>query len=485
MISRQEELNLSPYSQIYDLVVPEDNLLRQINDLVDFSFVYDELKSKYCLDNGRNAISPIRMFKYLLLKSIYNLSDVDVVERSRFDMSFKYFLEMSPEEGVIDPSSLTKFRRIRLIDSHLLDLLISKTVEIALDKDILKSRVIMMDSTHTSARYRHKTANEFLQEKSKIVRKSVYQIDDSFKKKFPTKPTSSNIDEELSYCKQLIEVVEKHSDYADIPAVKEKLNVLKETVDDFTTELSYSKDSDARFGHKSEDSSFFGYKTHIAMSDERIITAAIITTGEKNDGKYLQELVEKSEMTGLEIENVIGDRAYSSKDNIKYAKDKHMHLISRLHPLVSNGVRSNNDDFTFNKDADTYMCKAGHLATHVKKNSGGKDKKNPSLRYMFDVEKCKVCPLRDGCYQDGAKSRSFYVTLKSSEHQEQMAFQETDHFKQLSRTRYKIEAKNSELKQRHGYKKAISAGLFGMQIQGATTMFTVNLKRIIKLMNEK
>lgn len=34
------------------------------------------------------------------------------------------------------------------------------------------------------------------------------------------------------------------------------------------------------------DSSFFGYKTHMAMNEERIITAAVITTGEKSDEKY-------------------------------------------------------------------------------------------------------------------------------------------------------------------------------------------------------
>ena len=63
----------------------------QIKELVDFSFIYDELLANYCLDNGRNAVPPIRMFKYLLLKSIYDLSDVDVVKRSKYDMSFKYF----------------------------------------------------------------------------------------------------------------------------------------------------------------------------------------------------------------------------------------------------------------------------------------------------------------------------------------------------------------------------------------------------------
>lgn len=99
MIQKQQSMNLfSPFMDLYNLIVPEENLLRKINDLIDFSFVYDELKENCCLDNGRNAIDPIRMFKYLLLKSIYDLSDVDVVERSRYDMSFKYFLEMAPED---------------------------------------------------------------------------------------------------------------------------------------------------------------------------------------------------------------------------------------------------------------------------------------------------------------------------------------------------------------------------------------------------
>ena len=83
LIRQQQSLMLSPHIELYDLIIPKDNILRRINELVDFSFVYDELKENYCLDNGRNAIDPIRMFKYLLLKALFDLSDVDVVERSK------------------------------------------------------------------------------------------------------------------------------------------------------------------------------------------------------------------------------------------------------------------------------------------------------------------------------------------------------------------------------------------------------------------
>src|SRR3954452_14620473 len=182
-------------------------MLRQINDLIDFSFILEELKNKYCLDNGRNAVPPIRMFKYLLLKSIFDLSDVDVVERSKYDMSFKYFLDMAPEDTVINPSSLTKFRKLRLQDVGLLDMLIQKTVEVALEKEIIKSKTIIVDATHTKARYNQKTPKKFLQEKSKNVRKAVYQIDESMKTKFPSKPTSNEVKEEVDYCNEIISIV--------------------------------------------------------------------------------------------------------------------------------------------------------------------------------------------------------------------------------------------------------------------------------------
>ena len=122
MIQNQQTMKLSPYMALYDVVVPKDNILRKINELVDFSFVYEELESKYCLDNGRAAINPIKMFKYLMLKEIYDLSDVDIVERSKCDMSFKYFLDMAPEDPVIEPSSLTKFRKLRLQDINFIGL---------------------------------------------------------------------------------------------------------------------------------------------------------------------------------------------------------------------------------------------------------------------------------------------------------------------------------------------------------------------------
>jgi hypothetical protein len=250
--------------------------------------------------------------------------------------------------------------------------------------------------------------------------------------------------------------------------------------------LQTSVDEDARVGHKTADSEFFGFKTHLAMTEERIITAAVVTSGEKHDGKQLKALVEKSRAAGVEVETVVGDGAYSEKDNIEYAKDN-FELVSRLSSCVVNGLRSKEDEFDYNKDADMFVCPAGHMAISKTKrhNKQEERKENPRMVYYFDVEKCKRCPVREGCYKEGSKSKSYSITITSEIQNEHKAFQETERFKELAANRYMIEAKNGELKNRHGYDEADSTGIQAMRIQGAVAIFSTNLKRIIKLNNEK
>ena len=185
MLPIQGKLRFSDYSSLYDLVVRKDNKWRRLSELTDFSFVYDELKDKYCPDNGRMAEDPVRMFKYLMLKSVLGLSDVDLVERCMSDMACKFFLGLAPEDNVIDSSTLSKFRRQRLKDVELLDMLIGKSLTIAREKGIELSRTIIVDSTHTLSRSNPTMPAIALQKQSKILRKTVYEMDASLKDHMP------------------------------------------------------------------------------------------------------------------------------------------------------------------------------------------------------------------------------------------------------------------------------------------------------------
>ena len=56
MLTSGSQLKLSEYDGIYDRLIPTNHFLRKFHELVDFSFIYDELENKYCLENGRKSI---------------------------------------------------------------------------------------------------------------------------------------------------------------------------------------------------------------------------------------------------------------------------------------------------------------------------------------------------------------------------------------------------------------------------------------------
>ena len=489
--NNQLEISFSSHTELYDILITEDNFWRQLNDMVDFSFVINMLKDKYSSTMGRTSEDVIRMFKYLLLKNHFKLSDRCLVERTRTDLLFKYFLGYDPEETkLIDPSLLTVFRRERLSgeDENLMDKLIEKTVELAIEAGLIeiKSKIIV-DSTHTNAMYQHISPREELIRQAKNLRKSIYKIDESMHNKMPKKQENTGLlEDQIEYTKKLLTVVKEDGRFEKIPGIKEQIDYLEETMTDTEIELEYSKDQDAKVGHKTADTSFFGYKTHIAMTPERIIIAATITSGEKTDGKQLQTLIEKSEKAGIEVEAVIGDGAYSEKYNLDYCEENGIKNVSKLSKTVTHGNGKNKEDFEYNKDAGMYVCKAGHMAIKKAKQGSNKGKDDTRVEvYYFDVEKCKHCPFKDGCYKAGAKSKTFSVKIKNDTHIKQMDYMQTEEFETLYKERYKIEAKNAELKNNYNYGQANSCGKLGMTIQGATTLFLTNMKRIIKLKAEK
>lgn len=200
--SRQMTIDdISEYDGIYNILIKDDNIWKQMKELIDFSFVYDLLKDSYSSTMGRTAQGVVRMFKYLLLKQYYKLFDVGLIKRTLTDLSFKYFLGYKPKETqLIDPFLLTVFRReritkyetnskgekIKIKDSsqELMNQLIQKIIEVALEKGIISSKVkITIDSTHTNARFSHVSPRQELINESRKLRKAVYEIDESMRQR--------------------------------------------------------------------------------------------------------------------------------------------------------------------------------------------------------------------------------------------------------------------------------------------------------------
>lgn len=486
MLRASRQMQLSEYANLYDMIIPKTNLLRKIKENIDFSFVNPMLKKSYCECFGRPAKEPEMMFKLLFLKKLYDLSDEKLIENASLNMGYKYFLDMNPEDSAIDASLLTKFRKTRITED-ILEEMLGETVRQAMEKGLIKSRMIIVDSTHSKSSAKHETPTQILRRLTKELRKELYYTQFETSERFPEKPEETDdLRDEIEYSKKLIEAVKEAVSESGTKKAKKSLARVEELLkNDRIKEIQSAVDEDAKLGYKSEHNSFFGYKTHMAMTEERIITGLEVTTGESPDGGHLEKLVSQSEKNGVVVEEIAGDAAYSSRGNLEYAKGKEIKLISKLNPVISDAAGRTAKGFAYNKDADMYQCPAGHLAIRKARGNRRKEGRNNRTLYYFETEKCAVCPMREGCYKDGAKEKSYSVTILSETHKEQKEFQETEYFKERAKQRYMIEAKNAELKQAHGLEQADSVGVIAMRLQSHFTAFAVNVKRIVKLIEAK
>ena len=494
MLGDYQQTRLSEYARIYDILIPRDHIFRRMNEEIDFSFVRKELETKYSAGMGRSAEDPVRMFKYLMLKAMHPASDEDLVKRAYTDMSYKFFLGLNPEDDVIDPSLLSKFRRQRLQDVDLLSLLISKSVAMAIAKGIIKRKSdIIVDATH-------ELSGAFIYKPIEYMRKMCGQIykacepffnEDFHREELPKFPLEGGVDACKAHCHMLIQILVDNG-MAQIPAIGNKVNLLKEGLEDLEYQKYVSLDKDAKFGSKKAGHSFFGYKAHIGMTPESIVVAATVTSGEVSDGDYLVPLVEQAIQNGLEVESAIADSAYAGKDNLDALKDK-VKVVAPVNPIITQGHRNGMDSrFHYNKDADTYMCPAGELAYHKyyskerprTYDANGKTKrsyKNAQVSYLFDVKKCQECPLREGCYK-GGNYKTYTITILSDTHKEQIEFEKTLEFKQKMKKRKRIEPLNAHLKNDLGMKQNISYGIESMTMQTAVAIYMSNIQKIMKYM---
>lgn len=487
--NRYKQITISEHIKLYDKIIPEDHILRKIKENVNFSFVNKLVAKEYCENFGRPANEPELMFKLLFLEIKDGLSDREVVQRAKTDMAYKYFLGLNPEDDLVSYSMLSIFRTTKIKDEAILEEMLQETVRQAIEKGVIKSNSIIVDAAHTHSKGVKRTPTQILRELTKKLRKEIYISNPEIKDKFPNKPQDDDtLEDEIEYTKKLVKIIKE--EIKDNENVEKKLKNVEEILNsDKLVELQSLTDADAKQGYKSEDNMFFGYKNHIAMTEERMITGLEITTGEAPDGKYLPTLVEKSQKAGIEVKEVIGDKAYSGRSNLNYGKEKDIKIISKMNSVITNSKKLK-DGFEYIKDADTLRCPSGLLAVskQYRKECIKKDgtKRNATMEYKFDNEACKKCNMKDKCPLYKQKHKTYMISLLSDTHKEQAQFEETEYFKnKLRYQRYKIEAKNGEIKQAHGLCKSRYMGLSKVRIQSYITCIVANIKRTIKLMEQQ
>ncbi|QAA34755.1 IS1182 family transposase [Clostridium manihotivorum] len=487
---RNQSKQYSLYSILYHKI-PDNHILKLIDQAVDFSFVNKLLESSYCKYYGRPAKEPEMMIRLLILQYLYNLSDKKIIEETSLNLASMWFVGLNPEEELPHPSLLAKFRVHRLQEVTM-DEIIKEVVRQCVEKGIIKGHSISIDSTHTHANTGKLVPERVLKHLAKKILKNLEEEKGAIPEDIDANiPDYKAIDDHKvaketmkAYLEDLMEKAENHIENPDTSATAAVINNAREII--FDEKFIQQKrvrslvDQDARVGNKSKTDSFFGYKTEFIMTtgSERIITAVAVHDGTYVDGTGFKELYELTKEAGIEAEEVYGDKAYFRKPILDLIKEDQAEAYI---PVSESVYRIDESKFNYNKDSDQWYCKHGNNTVKKKAKINKSGKK--SFRYTFDKEICKDCPHRSECINGKMSARTLEVGVNAHEYYEYSQRAKTQESLEKYKNRSCQEWKNGEMKRFHGLDRAKGYGLRSMGMQARLTALAVNLKRIAKLVS--
>lgn len=211
MLKIQNGKQLSIFSMLYDRI-PENHLLKQINSIMDFSFINNNLKSSYCEHYGRPAKEPEMMCRLLILQELYNLSDEQVIEDAKLNLAYMWFVGVNPDEDLPEASLLSKFRTQRL-GSDRLDDILEEIVRQAINKGFIKGTGLSIDATHIAANTIKKVPERVMKHLAKKIFKTLEKEAPEILEKVNTEiPNYKDIEDHKEAKKVMKEYVENLAD---------------------------------------------------------------------------------------------------------------------------------------------------------------------------------------------------------------------------------------------------------------------------------
>ena len=91
-------------------LIPENHLLRKIDGMVSFDFIYG-LLAPYYSATGRPSVDPVSMFKMLLVGYLYGIkSERRLVEEIRLNIAYRWFCGFELDDAIPDHSTFSKTR---------------------------------------------------------------------------------------------------------------------------------------------------------------------------------------------------------------------------------------------------------------------------------------------------------------------------------------------------------------------------------------
>ena len=424
-------------------LMPEKHFLRDLDRLIDFSFVYDKVESLYS-HTGRRSVDPIVIVKMMLLGYLYGIDSERRLEQEvQINIAYRWFLGIDLDESVPDHSTFSQLRRRKFNGTSLFEDIFEQVVRLCIDKGLITGKLLLTDSTHVRAN----------------ARNDLYE-------------TVTVEDEPSAYIKRLnkkaVEEGLLTEDYED--HIKPKTKEIKQS----------TIDPESGYMHRPGKPNGFYYLSHQTCDSENgLITDVFVTPGNVRDSSPHSERVRyQIDKYGFQTEAVCADKGYDSSE---IRADMLKRGIQTYIPKVEHSSKEGRfqlSDYKYDESSDSYRCPTGQTLPYkyFDHRSGGK------VYYSSDVV-CRDCQYRDKCISGKSKRKLIMRKQTQSAYDSQCEKNNTLEYLAAMRLRQIwCEGNFSHQKANHNLRRVRTRGLGNASMHCLLSATAFNLKRMVRLL---
>jgi len=237
-------------------------------------------------------------------------------------------------------------------------------------------------------------------------------------------------------------------------------------------------DPNAALTSKGKSKIAFAYGTNYLVDAQ----TSIIVEVEANPARGTAEvaaaraMIERAkERFGLHPKKLAADTAYGSGGNLAWLADRKIEPhIPIFDPSLQMGGVFTRNAFSFDHDADAYICSAGRVLRRMTERGD-----NGVLIYRARDRDCAACALKQQCSKE--EYRSLSVNAHEAVRQYVAALAKTEDFKKSACARRKVEMLFAHLKRNLNFRRLRLRGTTGARHECTLAAIAQNLRKLVKL----
>ena len=402
MMTRRDGIQQKISIVTLDALMPKDHYLRDVDRLVDFSFIYDLMTPLYS-SVGAPSLDPVLVIKMLLLGFMEGIdSERKLCEQVRLNIAYRWFLGLDFDDPTPEHSAFSQLRRRKWKNTCIFEEIFAGIVKQCIDYGLISGKLLMTDSTHVRANADNQrvlrvyvdedTPSAYLNRLNERAKwEGIYPQRRENKADEPV-PTpkeeykaAAGRDEE--WMQKTEEAMEAGKDPKDVKreVPKGKKEVLRSITD---PDAGFMK----RFG-KPLGFYYLSHQTTDALFG--LVTDVYVTPGNATDDSvYAKRILHQIREYGFTPFGVCADTGYD------YSEIHHDMLVRGIHTYIPKRKRIHEseerfsvEDFQYDRKNEICICPNGKELEFV----GGYNPDKGSKRYTSTKRQCQGCPYREKC----------------------------------------------------------------------------------------